>query len=395
MTDITERPNDDQRLATQLRHELANALMDHIPIAVIGGIFSGVVNIFVYAGKLPLAAIWSFVVLLVLGLLSRTLTKVLHLRVPEALSPAGWEALLTGLAALNGLAWGSLGAVCAWSLPLEQVVVVTLSVIGLIAASTSTNAGSRRVIAMFMLPAMVPLGATLFLRGDVDSALIGFLAFAFLATSWSTACKTNALLVQSIRERLKSEALASELYRLSTRDELTGLANRRAFDVVVDELWDTCLQAAQPLTLILIDVDNFKAFNDGYGHPQGDACLRNVASVMRSGDHAADDVRAARYGGEEFAIVVPNADVHTARRRAEAVRASVEALGIPHEHSDVCDVVTASVGAYSVVPTSATSVASLFRAADAALYSAKRGGRNRVVASADPIVAPMKVSLAR
>jgi two-component system chemotaxis family response regulator WspR len=166
-----------------------------------------------------------------------------------------------------------------------------------------------------------------------------------------------------------------ELERLSGSDALTGIPNRRRFDEAFSLEWRRGLRESTPLTLVLIDVDFFKKYNDAYGHLAGDDCLRQVAQAIRHAARRPGDL-AARYGGEEFAIVLPNTDAAGGAVVAENVRAMVEALGLPHEKSEVATHVTASLGVASQVPGSHTARAQLIAAADAALYEAKRSGRN-------------------
>lgn len=172
----------------------------------------------------------------------------------------------------------------------------------------------------------------------------------------------------------------AQLDKLVNLDGLTGLANRRRFDAaLLDELKRTSraqeLSAPTlPTTLILADIDHFKRFNDRYGHKEGDECLRRVAGAFQSRLKRPADL-AARYGGEEFAVILPATPLEGGVRMAEAIRAAVEALAVPHDASETAPHVTASLG---VAVTMGGSPEALIEAADRALYEAKRGGRNRV-----------------
>lgn len=182
--------------------------------------------------------------------------------------------------------------------------------------------------------------------------------------------------------------LEAMLRSMSALDGLTGIANRRRFDEALAAEWSRAQREGRPLSLLLLDIDDFKAFNDHYGHPEGDRCLQQVArTIERTASRAGDLV--ARYGGEEFAVILPAADAEAAATVGERVRAAIEALGIRHEHSRVAKVVTLSVGAATTVPSRSGAPAQLIEASDRALYRAKRGGRNRVAtrpfaASASP-----------
>lgn len=186
--------------------------------------------------------------------------------------------------------------------------------------------------------------------------------------------------LRDIGERKAAEArtaaLTAELASLANSDGLTGLANRRRFDEVLAREESCATADGRPLSLLLLDVDRFKAFNDRYGHQDGDACLRQVANALREAV-TVPDALVARYGGEEFAVILPRVDAGVAAAEAERVRFSVERLCLTHTGNRQ-GVVTVSIGCAT-----ADVQGSLVATADARLYEAKRTGRNRVVA-ADP-----------
>jgi diguanylate cyclase (GGDEF)-like protein/PAS domain S-box-containing protein len=161
-------------------------------------------------------------------------------------------------------------------------------------------------------------------------------------------------------------------------DALTGLANRGAFDIGLEREWRRAQRHGQQLSLLMVDVDCFKLYNDTYGHLRGDACLRAVASTLIAGSQRTGDL-VARYGGEEFVLVLPATGADGAAVVADRIRAGVESLGIPHDNSPVADRVTVSVGASTITPQAESSLESLLSSADEALYEAKAKGRNRVV----------------
>jgi len=169
-----------------------------------------------------------------------------------------------------------------------------------------------------------------------------------------------------------------ELEKLSRQDGLTGIANRRYFDSYLVTEVRRGARERQPLSLILSDVDHFKAFNDCYGHQAGDDCLRRVAAALSSAGRRPADL-AARYGGEEFAMVLPGTVLDGAVDVAQAVSRVIEGLAIPHERSAVDRRVTLSQGIVSLTPEKETSSEDLIQRADQALYLAKQQGRNRYV----------------
>ena len=169
---------------------------------------------------------------------------------------------------------------------------------------------------------------------------------------------------------------------LSTRDELTGLANRRHMNKVLADEWTRSRRSEQPLTLVMIDVDQFKLYNDHYGHQAGDVCLWRVAQAIQSGAGRAGDL-AARYGGEEFLLILPDTDAAAGRYLAEGVRKSVESLNLPHVYSPTGKI-TISVGVAAFSEGFYENAEGLLRAADEALYQAKNGGRNQVQIASEP-----------
>jgi two-component system chemotaxis family response regulator WspR len=187
--------------------------------------------------------------------------------------------------------------------------------------------------------------------------------------------------------QLELEKKNGELQRLSCLDGLTGIGNRRRFDEYLEGEWLRAARDGRALSLIMIDIDHFKAYNDNYGHQGGDECLRKVARTLDAGLKRPADV-AARYGGEEFAIVMPDTDLDGAALIAEQLRASVDMLCLPHALSKTTDHVTISLGVSSAIPGTGKDPASLIKMADAALYEAKESGRNRAhTAAAVPALA--------
>jgi diguanylate cyclase (GGDEF)-like protein len=173
-----------------------------------------------------------------------------------------------------------------------------------------------------------------------------------------------------------------KLEKQANRDGLTGLFNRRWMDLNVDSAWAECVRKKTPFALLMLDVDNFKKYNDCYGHQAGDDCLRAVAHAVEAAVVDANSegltkgAFAARYGGEEFAVVIPGASDTAYEGCAACVVDAIRKLGIAHEQNAEWGIVTASIGG-SRLPVAAGAAAALFRAADAALYRAKGNGRNR------------------
>lgn len=203
---------------------------------------------------------------------------------------------------------------------------------------------------------------------------------------------TIALSLLFGRELRRREAIQAELKRLSLTDALTGLPNRRAFDEVGSRVWAQAKRSAEMLSLLIVDADHFKRFNDRYGHQVGDEVLQGLACCLSASVHRPADL-VCRLGGEEFALLLPGTDRAGANRIAEKVHAEVSRLTV--DSADIgAGSVTVSIGLAVALPSteSASTLTDLYRLADEALYEAKAGGRNqtRCARPQDPVVAPLK-----
>jgi diguanylate cyclase (GGDEF)-like protein len=220
----------------------------------------------------------------------------------------------------------------------------------LIIASTSPAEAQRLAFQLADLRSADP-------TATFQRALLGFGSVMF-----------TSILLGSTVDRLEA---------LSSTDGLTGLANRRHFDTMLEREWRRAMRTHSPLSLVMADVDHFKNYNDGLGHARGDECLRAVARTLAEGGKRAGDV-VARYGGEEFVLLLPNTAGDGLGDYAERLRARVEAMSMPHPASSY-PVVTVSMGVASAVPNGRSGPVDLVVAADQALYRAKEKGRNRIM----------------
>lgn len=226
------------------------------------------------------------------------------------------------------------------------------------------------------------------LRRAFDAGVADFITIPFSRSELSTRVRSALGPRREMERRREREAellkvtqalqnANQELERLSLVDQVSGIANRRRFDATLEAEWRRLLRHRRPLAVLMVDIDSFKPYNDTYGHQDGDRCLRLVAEAIQAAVHRPGDL-VARYGGDELVAVLPNTTIEGARRVAEAMRAAVEALQIPHRGSPVSPWVTVSVGAAAMVPESQGPVSQLVDAADQALYRAKAAGRNRI-----------------
>ena len=220
-----------------------------------------------------------------------------------------------------------------------------------------------------------------YLRSVTLFLLLGALVAMYFVKKYR---KLSKKLEASVKERTEELHHANEmlkaanlkLERISMIDGLTSIENRRAFDIEYNRTWKMCLRERMPLALIMVDIDNFKLFNDTYGHLSGDQTLIRIAEVIKGVIKRPGDL-AARYGGEEFVVMLMNTTAEGATVVAEEIRTRIEGLGI--ESEKIKNVITVSLGIASVVPDNEMAPNELIDAADRALYKAKEDGRNKVM----------------
>jgi diguanylate cyclase (GGDEF)-like protein len=219
---------------------------------------------------------------------------------------------------------------------------------------------------VFLLPSHAP-----FVTKFIGCTLVVCAGYLSLMANRRMEQDVRQIFLTRLRDQLRREG-AEEVAK---RDTLTGLSNRRQLDETVKDLWADEAPAST-VGVIMLDIDHFKRFNDCYGHIEGDTCLKRVAAAVASELRSTDDL-AVRYGGEEFLVLIPETELSMAVRAAERIRRQIEELAIPHEGVGQLGVVTVSLGVIAG-PTAAHDFVELVAGADAALYAAKRGGRNQV-----------------
>jgi diguanylate cyclase (GGDEF)-like protein len=246
----------------------------------------------------------------------------------------------------------------------------------------------RDALAVTLLTAAVLTVSMVFIAGPgswFDWFLFAATAAISLMANWRIDQDQRRAFLASAREHERNEELSRAvdmLGKLSSEDPLTSIANRREFDRRLALEWGRARRDALPLALILVDVDFFKSYNDHYGHPAGDACLKQIAAILHSVPQRSSDL-VARLGGEEFVVLLPNTNINDAAQLCERMREAILELNLPHAYSTVAPVISASFGVTAMLPSSHNAQSQLLENADAALYNAKKNGRNRVVIHAD------------
>lgn len=263
--------------------------------------------------------------------------------------------------------------------PFRQRGAVPILLFGTVAVVAGAINDYLRELYSLDSPGLFSLGVLVFLLFQAYFLALRLHEVHLTTERLQREAETQAITLEqriAIRTRELEVANAS-LQTLSHLDPLTEIANRRAFEEALDREWRRCARGNDVLALVMVDVDMFKRFNDYYGHPTGDQCLRDVAETLSSSIGRSTDM-IARYGGEEFVVLLPETGPQSACTIAERMRTSIQALAIPHESSPVAEVVTASFGVASVRAKAMEEVSSLIERADRALYQAKETGRNRV-----------------
>ncbi|MGE0383669.1 MAG: diguanylate cyclase [Gammaproteobacteria bacterium] len=405
-----------------LAQERVRELVAQEPFVIGGGLVAALIYFAGVQARSPAFDLLLWLAAYCATLVARAWSVAAYRRDP-APDPLGWALRFCALIGASGAAWGT-ALVLACSSGDRVVAGITLLwICGLTAAATSAYAILIEACAGYMvLGTLLPafwLGAT----GTTWERTMGIgllvfgvfvMMFAARASMRHTRLQvlqaenreliaelnTEKAYVEELNELLRADILrqdkaaedlrrskeaAEELARrlaiLSSLDGLTEIANRRQFEETLAREWARGRRDGTPLALILCDIDHFKLFNDHYGHQAGDDCLKRIAPILKRYCRRGGDL-AARYGGEEFALLLPTTDIDSAARLAEAIRAEIRALAIPHAQSRNAAVVTASLGVSSIIPQPDIRPDTLVGTADKALYEAKRTGRDRIATAA-------------
>lgn len=218
------------------------------------------------------------------------------------------------------------------------------------------------------------------LVAGLESGADDYISKPFNQSELKARLKVGERLVNLQRELDKRNRELKDINRqleiFSSQDGLTGIYNRRHFDIHIENEWRRAMRAAGPISLIMIDIDYFKFYNDHCGHLGGDDCLKRVAKAILGCIHRGGDI-VARYGGEEFAILLPNTTSESVMSMCHRMCDAVRDMAIPHPKSKAANVVTISLGAATIIPAAKSEYNTLIEQADKALYQAKENGRNR------------------
>ena len=301
--------------------------------------------------------------------------------------PDGWAREFVWAVVALSLLWGATD-LCAYLVfddPQMQMLVAVVQAYW-VGASTARNAASPAAMyAQVVLTSMPSIAGAALSHSQLTYMLVPFIVLQY-GSIRSAARYTGRQIALMLLSEQRLEAANARLTELSATDGLTGIGNRRAFDTTLQTEWGRAAREATDLSLLAIDVDHFKAFNDRYGHPAGDECLRLIAEVTKRTLRRPPDF-AARVGGEEFMAILPGTNETGAREVAERLRLAVMHEAVPHEGNEH-GFVTISIGATSIAPQPGDNMQALIDLADQSLYRAKQSGRNQVCAAGDRVALP-------
>lgn len=272
---------------------------------------------------------------------------------------------------LAGLAWGSLTFFYSASWPVEIQVTFWVALVALM-----SGASASLMLFRFYLAYSMPIFlGSLYTQFMTDNHYMMAVYIIYVLLLSLTTIKFRKMHNLNILQQLTLTKTNEQLQALANRDALTNLPNRRAFDEYLQKEWRRHVRSKLVMSLLMIDVDYFKKYNDTYGHDKGDTCLKNLASIMNACLHRPSDI-AARYGGEEFTILLPETTKAGAIEVADRLHDLLRKKSIPHESSSLNKLLTISIGIASLIPKAGDDYKIIQLIADKELYKAKANGRN-------------------
>lgn len=371
---ISDSLND--RTKTRLSELLVAELYRQIPTIAAGLTVVVALNAWFYWSRLPAWTLLVWAGLFSLHMIPRLLTYVAYRRNAGRLRPEGWQRLFIVQSVLLGLCWTWLISVVVLTLPAHDAVVAMITIMGIVAASVATTSAAPSAYLAIGTTTTLPAGLLMLFQDESVYRAAGALVMVYLLTMVRSSRWIHQSIRRTVTYSLRNETLVRQLEAISSQDALTGLSNRRALDIGLEQIWATATQTGASVGMVVCDIDFFKQYNDALGHQAGDECLKRVATAI-SGAVRSGEAVVARYGGEEFAVVLPNVSLSEVEAIATRLGCAVRDEMITHPASSVAPYVTVSAGASSVSATGCAPSA-LFAAADAALYRAKVAGRNCV-----------------
>ncbi|MGB5830646.1 MAG: diguanylate cyclase, partial [Thiohalocapsa sp.] len=283
-------------------------------------------------------------------------------------------------ACVAGIVWGAAGYFLFIPASLPHQLFLAFVLGGMVAGAIPLLSILGQAYACFAIPVLLPISFQMLSIGDAAHISMGLMMLIFGLAMLAASAELRRFFQESIDLRLKLSSaieVGESLEHLLRIDTLTGIPNRRLFEEMLDKEWRRAKREGTVLSLVTADIDYFKSYNDHYGHPSGDTCLREVAQGMAGVLRRPGDI-AARTGGEEFAFLLPDTALDGAIQVGERIRRRIWELDVRHDAATVLGRVTVSLGVASSRDAGVLSTDDLVRSADRALYLAKRHGRNQL-----------------
>ena len=335
---------------------------------------------------------WFIVTTVVLSL-RLMLTLTFQLKNDKNIRPEKWSQRLILFSFFSGLSIGACGFIPLTSDQYFLPLILTVGLTTLSSISVSTLSAEKYAFPSFLIPALLPITVNTLTSGDRINFGIGLLILIFSFTLILLDKRTRANMNKALEIRYENTSLLhgltaskiqlekknSELKKLATKDHLTTLANRRHGEQHLKDEWKTAIRHQRSIAVIMIDIDQFKSYNDHYGHQAGDDALKTVAESIKQSLSRPSDL-ACRYGGEEFLVVLPDTDVVGGFKVARRIQNALFKVHMTHEYSDIQEYLTISCGVAHIIPKRSDKIGSLIKQADIAMYKAKFSGGNETFA---------------
>lgn len=357
----------------EIRIKQIELIRSHLPLSILTGYLASTFISYVLWDYVDHASFLSWVILFNLIMLYRI--SVLYFGKKIQITKSNlklWDYLNFISTLLTGFIWGSLTLFYSTTWSAEAQVSLWVILVALMSGASASFSVLFRFYLAYSMPIFL---GSLYTQFMTDNHYMMFLYFFFVLLLSMTGTNFRKMHNIIISEQIALEKSNEQLHTLANKDELTGLPNRRAFDEYLQKEWARHIRSNLVMSLLMLDVDFFKAYNDRYGHDKGDTCLKKIANMMKVCLHRPSDI-AARYGGEEFIILLPETTKKGAVEIADRLHGALQKEAISHESSTLSEHLTVSIGIASLIPRIGDDYKIIQLIADKELYKAKAKGRN-------------------
>ena len=354
---------------------------------MLSSIAVGCLVVYLLMDWVDMGLLLSWLAVLILSVVIRVLIvlPVVHIKTGKDLFPWRQQIMLLAATMVSGLIWGVGGLLFFDPANITSFALLVIVLAGVTAGAIAPYSSYTPAYFCFAAPTLLPLAIRCLLEGDPFIRMVGTLLLIFFLVTLLSSRNYERTFIKSIKLQFENKDLLKELAEANQRlheysytDPLTAIANRRAFNERLQSEWERISEKGGKLSLILLDVDRFKDYNDQFGHDRGDEVLKMIAENLRN--HCRElSCEASRVGGEEFAVLMPGMNSGQAITLAEKVRLTVESLDCSGNGNNLHDNITVSIGVTTFVNPINEHISAIYRKADQALYRAKKEGRNRVV----------------